>query len=84
MLLGTHFPKKSRGGKDGTTYYYSMWDSFSGVMTGKIWSPSEDTPTGRLIHLANSLVRYSHHDLTETQLSTIAKTTLLKREAAKR
>lgn len=78
MLLQTRYPPKGRFGKDGTTYYFSMLDSVSGLLTGEIWSPSDTSRTGRLVHLANSLRRYVHQELSESDLRAIVKTTRLR------
>lgn len=83
MLLETHYTKKGRFGKDGTTYYFSMWDSVSGPLTGEIWSPSEASRTGRLVHLANSLRRYAHQEISEANLKAIIKTTRLQLNATR-
>lgn len=78
MLFETHYTKKGRFGKDGTTYYFSMLDNVSGPLTGEIWSPSDTSRTSRLVHLANSLRRYAHQELSESDLRTIVKTTRLR------
>lgn len=78
MLLGTHYPKKGRFGKDGTTYFFSMWDNFTGRLSGMVWSPSDASPTGRLVHLTNSMQRYVHQEITEAELKGILKQTRLR------
>jgi hypothetical protein len=75
MLLETHYPKKGRFGKDGTTYHFSMWDTTSGSISGTIWSPRDASRTGRLVHVANSLLKYIHQDLTGAELGVILKET---------
>jgi hypothetical protein len=77
MLLETHYPKKGRFGLDGTTYYFSVWDNITGPLSGTIWSPPDVSRTGRLVHLANSLLKYTHHELSEADLASVIQTTRL-------
>ena len=59
MLRQTRYTDDPMAGKglDGTNYYFTM--TMAGfVMSGKAWSPPEDSRTGRLVAMAESMRRY--------------------------
>jgi hypothetical protein len=58
MLLGTRHTTQPRLGRDGISYYFSMWVNGYGIITGHTWSPDQG-PTKALAALANQLASYS-------------------------
>lgn len=75
MLLETRYPKTGRFGKDGTTYHFSIRDSYRGTLAGKIWSPVDNSRTAYVVHLANSLRQYTKQSLTTAEIAAIVEET---------
>ena len=48
-------PENEMLGTDGTDYYFSI--NNSGLKTGTIWSPPEDSKLGKLINISNQLIK---------------------------
>ena len=46
-------------GVDGTTFHFAGFCRGVGQLTGRTWSPDPDTPTGRLVALAEAVKAYS-------------------------
>jgi hypothetical protein len=48
LLLQTHYDENVQLGLDGETYHFSMHDKYQ-ELSGKVWSPSDDTDIGMLV-----------------------------------
>jgi len=55
MLLRTHYPERNMMGLDGATYHFGIAAPGTGLLTGKIWSPQQDTANGTLVALADTM-----------------------------
>ncbi|WMI69164.1 hypothetical protein [Mangrovimonas sp. YM274] len=62
MINNTKYYKNPRTGKDGVSYYFSVFDK--GLKGGKIWSPDPKSPVGRLIEISEDLVAYVKKEMT--------------------
>ena len=58
MLLGVKHPAEPINGDDGVTYHFSAWLLGRGDLSGQVWSPDEDSKTGRLTALVEELAAY--------------------------
>src|SRR5262249_15397027 len=59
MLLDVRYPEESIPGTDGVTYHFSAWFLGRGEISGHVWSPDEESRTGRLAALADALGDYA-------------------------
>jgi hypothetical protein len=68
MLRATRYPKVPRVGADGVEYHFSRFLPFvdgglseplAGWEQGRIWSPSEKSPTGELVAIGEQLKAYA-------------------------
>lgn len=56
MLQKTHYAKDHPNGTDGATYHFSMFSlNYFLELAGTTWSPPEDSNTGRLVAITDSM-----------------------------
>jgi hypothetical protein len=75
VLLETRYAEPGRFGKDGVIYMFSMKDPYRGILSGQIWSSEAKSRMEHFTHLAESLVRYTHQSLTQTELDQVVNNT---------
>ncbi|TVZ41814.1 hypothetical protein P886_1164 [Alteromonadaceae bacterium 2753L.S.0a.02] len=67
MLLGTQYPREPTMGLDGETYHFSGRVNGYENYAGKVWSPSKDSKTGKLVEVAYLMVEYCQNGKRKTK-----------------
>jgi len=55
-LNQTKYPEIKGYDYDGTTYYFSALDEAHGNLTGKVWSPSPSSKSGKLVEISQNII----------------------------